>query len=246
MNKEKLDTLFCRIVIPNYTPLMDREEFSAKLTKEAVKQLIDWKIKAEKIPYSAEGGGFGGSFWDLLNLLWDNGERISLIFIVLSWIIEKIKVHLIGKSPSTHHRAVLFLEIKTNSSYGRENDIDLDGLVSERLIEIKNLADALCKKLTEKYPMLTLDQDISVSIFSKSFKAQFSLPQERQTTFNKNRLNQIFSALNVKNNIELSFDFGRLFITRTDRETKFEDGEWLSGNKSRKCFLIISPKLIGE
>lgn len=245
----ELDLVYCRVYFSMWGngDLFNKQELEENLTNEAISYLgrLGVSCKAE-MPSQMGGGGFDGLF-EGLRFAWEHRDFIAIGSALISLVKSYARILLSKKIDISKPRMDVVLRLKIKDQFNNSQKNSINKLLIGRLINLKNLNDALCKVLTEKYPIIIFDQSLKLSIYSRSFRISYSIPKENQTLFNEFRLIRLFKSLKIKENRDCSYNFTKwLSISRLDRKTKYENEFWVTDSKSKKYYLFLSLNILGD
>src|SRR5258706_2906363 len=149
-----LDTVYCSVdLISGNNILFDRAFLFDKFNKEAEKYLKDNGVKCE-IEGPASLGGGAGFLLDLIKQLWANKAIFIIVFVLAKWLFGFITKSRFDEKP----RVCVSLRIKTDSDLEYVENAALEGMLTSRLINLKNLSDGLCDVFEKQNPIFNYDQ----------------------------------------------------------------------------------------
>lgn len=241
---DDLNLVYCSVdLISGNQALFDRSVLFKKFSGVAAKYLKDNGVKYKIEGPASLGNGGLGFFFDVLKQLWSNKEIFGILFL----IAKQVPKLLVDSPFADKPRVYVSLRIKSGKELDYVKNRDLEQLLVDRLINLKNLSDGLCDLLEKQYPIFAFDQSFGARLLAISFRVSYLIPHEKCTAFNKSRLIRLFKSVRVKNNLDSNYVFNKFnFVEGTNGKTTYEGESWMGDRKRNKYFFFVSSRIISD
>jgi len=204
--------------------------------------------------FSEAVGGRGGGpaiLWEILKELWLKKEYIGMFIALIKYFFDRLKDWKNHREEQTldfsSPKLTLGFRLEDDGEYKIGDDLSL---VNAYLINLKFVADEVCEVLTKKYPSLTFNQWISLSLLESSFRISFSFPQKRRVNSTLSRFIHLVKNTRLRPKLTTSYDFPNpLIVRRSDfAATRMTSGGWMSdGNRRiKRYYLVFSNNVLRD
>lgn len=252
---DQFDKIYCRVELSwyHYSTLLDRVKFSKNLTRKASSHLRLLGVRVVPKPLVSIGPMGGGrgpeNLLDPIIFAWENQAYLSLFISFVIVFIRGINILL----PWAHNRSIKFklradvaLDIRITIKLETYEKGYLQDTISDRLLELKYLADDLCSKLSNEFPSIHFNQIISATIDSKNFNISYNTKSENLGKINSLHTLKLINNLRVKNRTEVSYHINKILIKRVEYGVRFTKPTWTYDENERKYYFFLSSKLFLE
>lgn len=208
---EKLNIVECLVTYaPRTNRLIVNERICKKITTECLNRLKSYEISSiKKEPLEGIGGG-DSPLSEVLSFLWQERKIIATAITIGRHLFAKTKFYVNEAKESKKPTLIINLSISSGKAVE-----DWHAPVSEKLADLKYLADDLALYLKTKYPIYNFDLLLSVSLPYRKYKAYVYQPAKKVSSFNDFKLLRCIKSLKVSPNRSVSIGFSKPFVLRT-------------------------------
>lgn len=247
---EEFNKIFCYVDVSQENDFFsDRKKIHKALSKEISRYFNKYKIDFAILELGSLGGG-AETFWQALVWAWNNQNIIGVItflggvFIGLPSKIEHaLKKYLDSKKP------IIFLSlgIESDKDYSDSEIQILNRFAPKRLEKLKVLSDDLIDHLSKYYSIYRFNQEVGITIRSRSFWIDYQMNHNKRNIVNNFRLNRLFRAFKISDNHFSIISFAKFgLIKREDRHAESIGGRGRMSDKIENYYLMFSTRLIKD
>lgn len=236
--EEELNKIYFRVEPTHKGNLFLGNSSSADiLTKIGISKIKSYGYDCVEEPISPKGGA-GEFWWETVKFLWEFRDVIGIIITTGQTIKHSVNRLVNKRHEQLKPTYMISLRVrKTTPSKEHEWYIE----ISDKLVGLKLLSQELYTFFSQEYPLFNFDQQIGVSISSKSFRVMVFLPHEKAGKISNYRLAKLLKIIKEKNNTQVIVDFGRFLLMRRNYSYVQADNSFWTGSIHSKTYYTFLP-----
>ncbi len=243
---DELDEIsFILLPITGNADFLNVYKLGSNIEKEILAHYKDLGIKCKSSGYAGGGGGGMESPIEILKILIQNWDLLSLIGSIIRVGRQYIVLSHQRKLQNSKPRFSISFNIHSDSMIDRLGEKEAGKILKRKLNNFLLITQSLINKLALNYTFLAFDVSVGGSLSSPNYIISLNIPDEsRNSSLIPRYLNMINGSLKIRNNFRSNFSPTKwVAIKRTDSNLMDSSMQALS---NKIYYLFLSSRVLKD